>query len=47
MKKLTLISALILSTLSLSGCGAVLVGAGTVVVADEIAEQENGGDGLI
>ena len=42
----TLIAALLFSTLTLSGCGAVLVGAGTAVVADEIAEQEQGGDGL-
>ncbi len=31
---------------SLSACGAALVGAGGAVVADKVAEEENGGDGL-
>jgi hypothetical protein len=32
--------------LVLSGCGPLIVGGAAAVVADEVAEQENGGDGL-
>ena len=35
-----------LAAISLSGCAAA-VGAGAVIVADEILERENGDDGLI
>lgn len=41
-----LIVALILGALALSGC-AVAVGAGAVVITDEILEQRDGDDGLI
>lgn len=33
-------------TAALPACGPLLVGGGAAVVADEIAEQEQGGDGL-
>lgn len=33
-------------TAPLPACGPLLVGGGAAVVADEIAEQEQGGDGL-
>ncbi len=31
---------------TLSACGPALVGAGGAVVADKVAEEEKGGDGL-
>lgn len=31
---------------ALTGCGGLLVGAGGAVVADGVAEEEQGGDGL-
>ena len=37
---------LVLGLMCLSGCTPLLVGAGAVVVADEVVEQEQGGDGL-
>ena len=43
-KKLWLILALAVT--GLSGCVPLVVGAGGAVVADEIMEQEGGGDGL-
>ncbi|MCC0065225.1 MAG: hypothetical protein H6895_14250 [Defluviimonas sp.] len=32
--------------LALSACGPVIVGAGGAVLADKVAEDKNGGDGL-
>ena len=37
---------LILAMVALSGCAPLIVGAGGAVIADEIAEDQNGGDGL-
>ncbi|MCV2868365.1 hypothetical protein OEW28_06955 [Defluviimonas sp. WL0002] len=31
---------------ALSGCGAVVVGAGGAVLADQVVEDQEGGDGL-
>ncbi|MCV2866510.1 hypothetical protein [Defluviimonas sp. WL0075] len=31
---------------ALSGCGAVIVGAGGAVIADQVVEDQQGGDGL-
>lgn len=44
-KTFWLIATLLAPTL-LSGCGPVVVGAAGAVVADEVIEQERGGDGL-
>lgn len=38
--------ALTLAFLVLSGCTPVIVGAGVAVIADEVLENQNGGDGL-
>ena len=38
---------LIIAALALSGCTPLVVGAGAVVITDEILERENGDDGLI
>jgi hypothetical protein len=32
--------------LALSGCAPLIVGGAAAIVVDEVAEQENGGDGL-
>lgn len=37
---------LALATTALSGCAPLIVGAGGAVIADEIVEDERGGDGL-
>ncbi len=44
-KKLILALGLLVSGFALQGC-ALAVGAGAAVVADEIIEDEKGGDGL-
>ena len=44
-RKFALSLALLLGAMNLSGCVAA-VGAGAVVVADEVAERDRGGDGL-
>ncbi len=47
MRKDTWISAVLLAaSLALSGCAPLLVGGGAAVVADQVAEDQNGGDGL-
>lgn len=38
--------ALAVAALGLSGCTPLVVGGAAVVVADEVLEQESGGDGL-
>jgi hypothetical protein len=35
-----------LLTVTASGCAPLIIGGATAVVADEIVEQEKGGDGL-
>ncbi|MFY0692053.1 MAG: hypothetical protein JXR14_09065 [Paracoccaceae bacterium] len=45
MKKFSYILVALVTASSLSGC-AVAVGAGGAIVADEIMEDRNGGDGL-
>ena len=35
-----------LAALLLSGCGALVVGAGGAVIADKVTEDQQGGDGL-
>jgi hypothetical protein len=42
--RLLLLAMLTFSTLS--SCGPLLVGGGAAVIADQVAEDENGGDGL-
>ena len=44
--KFAMILGLILGTVALSGCVPVAVGAGAAVVADSVAEDQQGGDGL-
>ncbi|SPH17119.1 hypothetical protein DEA8626_00634 [Defluviimonas aquaemixtae] len=34
------------AALSLAGCAPVIIGAGVAVVADEVVEDRQGGDGL-
>ncbi|MFV2052026.1 hypothetical protein [Aliiroseovarius sp. YM-037] len=41
-----LILAMATTTAMLAGCAPLIVGAGGAVIADEIAEDERGGDGL-
>lgn len=36
----------LIAVTTLTGCGALLVGGGAAVVADGVAEEEQGGDGL-
>ena len=38
--------ALLLATGLLSACAPLLIGGGGAIVADEVAEDQNGGDGL-
>ena len=45
LRKLPLTLALILSTLTLTGCVAA-IGAGGAVAVDSVMEEEQGGDGL-
>lgn len=40
------LTALLLSLLSASACAPLLVGGAAAVVADEVVEQDKGGDGL-
>ena len=44
--KLLLIAALMAALPALTGCAPLVVGAAGALAADEIMEQENGGDGL-
>jgi predicted small secreted protein len=46
MRKPAAIAALILTAALLTGCGPVIIGAGGAVLADKVAEDQNGGDGL-
>jgi hypothetical protein len=46
MKKTPMLIALLLGTLALPACTPLLVGGAAAVVADEVIEQDQGGDGL-
>ncbi len=46
MRKPVTIAALILTAVLMSGCGPIIVGAGGAVLADKVAEDQQGGDGL-
>jgi hypothetical protein len=46
MQKTGLVILVTFLALTVSGCGPLLIGGAGVVVADEIVEQEQGGDGL-
>jgi hypothetical protein len=37
---------LLVASLSLSACAPLIFGGGAAVVADQVAEDQNGGDGL-
>ena len=45
LRRLT-VATVLLGGFMLSACGAVLVGAGATVIADEVIEEKKGGDGL-
>ena len=47
MQKLWIALVLVTTGVAISGCVPLAVGAGAVVVADEIAEDDRGGDGLL
>ena len=47
MQKLWVALALVVASIAVSGCVPLAVGAGAVVVADEIIEDDRGGDGLL
>ena len=40
------LTALLVAAFSLTGCAPVVIGAGGAVLADKVAEDQNGGDGL-
>ena len=46
MRKTGLALVVLMAGLAVSGCAPLLVGAAAVVVADEVIEQDRGGDGL-
>ncbi|MGL4238287.1 hypothetical protein [Tabrizicola sp.] len=46
MKKAGMMVLLLTGMLAVSACGPLIVGGATAVVADEVIEQEQGGDGL-
>lgn len=46
MRKTGLIGVLTLLALAVSGCAPLLIGGAGAVVADEVIEQDKGGDGL-
>lgn len=45
-RKILIVLALVAGNTLMTGCGPLLVGAAVVVVADEVSERKNGGDGL-
>lgn len=45
-RKILIVLALVAGNTLLTGCGPLIIGAAAVVVADEVAERKNGGDGL-
>jgi hypothetical protein len=46
MRKRPILIALLVATLGLPACTPLLVGGAAAVVADEVIEQDQGGDGL-
>ena len=46
MRKWFWIPAALIGSLALSACAPLLVGGGAAVVADQVAEDQQGGDGL-
>jgi hypothetical protein len=46
MQKTPILIGLLLATLALPACTPLLVGGAAAVVADEVIEQDQGGDGL-
>jgi hypothetical protein len=46
MRKTPILVAMLVATLSLPACTPLLVGGAVAVVADEVVEQQQGGDGL-
>lgn len=46
MRRTGLALVVLMAGLMLSGCAPLIIGGATAVVADEIVEQEKGGDGL-
>jgi hypothetical protein len=46
MRKTGLVVLATLLALATAGCAPLVIGGATAVVADEVIEQENGGDGL-
>jgi hypothetical protein len=46
MQKIGLILMLAVAGMTFSGCAPVIIGAGGAVLADKVAEDQNGGDGL-
>jgi hypothetical protein len=46
MRNRILAVAALIASLTLTACAPLLVGGGAAVVADKVAEDQNGGDGL-
>lgn len=46
MRKTGLVMAVLMAGLLTSGCAPLIVGGAAAVVADEVVEQDKGGDGL-
>jgi hypothetical protein len=46
MQNRVLAAAALIASLALTACAPLLVGGGAAVVADQVAEDQNGGDGL-
>lgn len=46
MRKTGLVGLAMLLAMAVSGCAPLLVGGAAAVVADEVVEQDKGGDGL-
>ena len=47
MRKSGLTLLLVMATLAMAGCAPLVIGGAAVVVADEVIEQDKGGDGLL
>jgi hypothetical protein len=46
LKSIRVTAMLLAACLGLTACGPLLFGGGAAVVADQVAEDQNGGDGL-
>ncbi|MGB7269364.1 MAG: hypothetical protein WBC90_07560 [Albidovulum sp.] len=46
MRKIGTTFVFILTAATLMGCAPLIIGAGGAVIADKVAEDQNGGDGL-